>query len=186
MAASDHLNGQQFPWGSVVHRGVEIAMPAERAARFHAARTPEEKAGIVLEHLNASSRNGADNRLGWDGNAGQHWSQSIGVARGFATSHITPGHEKQMSDLGLPRNVGVILHAEPPAEAQRYTPRGQRNRNAGYPSESEVTLKSSAPVRLTGMSFPDDRPEVWGKPAERQPDTYAPVSARLRAGRSWT
>ena len=46
--------------------------------------------------------------------------------------------------------------------------------------------KDLAPVKLTGMSFPDDRPEVWGKPAERQPDQYAPVSTRLRAGRSWT
>lgn len=186
MSASDHLNAQQFPYGRVVHRGVEIAMPAERAQRFYAARTPGEKASVVLEHLQASSQDGANNRLGWDGNAGQHWSNSVGVARGFATNHITPAHEKQMNDLGLPRNVGVILHAQPPTEAQRMTPRGQRNMGAAHLSEDEVTYRSSAPVKLTGMSFPDDRPEVWGKPAERQPDQYAPVSTRLRAGRSWT
>lgn len=176
----------QSRWGETVHRGVELAMPAERANRFHASQTPEEKAAIVLEHLRSSSHNGANNRLGWGGSTGQHWSESIGVARGFAVNHITPAHEAELGRFGLPRNVGVILHAQPPTEAQRYTTRGQRNSNAGYPNEAEVTFKSGAPVRLTGMSFPDDRPEVWGKPSERQPDTYAPVSARLRAGRSWT
>jgi hypothetical protein len=186
MSASDHLNAVEFPYGSVVHRGVSLAMPPERAARFHAAGTPAEKASVVMEHLNASNENGNNNRLGWGGNAGQHWTNSASVARGFSTQHSTPAHAKQMGELGLPRDVGVILHAQPPTEAQRFSPRGQRNFGANYPSEDEVTYKGSAPVKLTGMSFPDDRPEVWGKPSERQPDTYAPASARLRAGKSWT
>jgi hypothetical protein len=157
-------------------------MTSGRTDRFHAATEPDEKAKIILEHLESPARmpsGSHSNREGWGGKTGQHWSNDQRVARGF--SRPNPASQKQLREYGLPEDVSVVLHAKPPTEAQRYTPRGQHWRDADHPSEDEVTLKARAPVHLVGMTFPGHR--EYGKPATDKPGEYVPVNRRLRAGR---
>jgi hypothetical protein len=158
-------------------------MTQERAERFRSASDPRERAGIVMEHLNSPSQlpsGSLSYREGWGGTTGQHWSNTYGVARGF--SRPNPATQKQLHEASLPEDVPVVLHAELPTQAQRYTSRGQRNANAGHPSEDEVTLKASAPVRLKAITFPGLG--EFGRPdTDRSPETV-PVRAKLRAGRS--
>jgi hypothetical protein len=179
-----NLSETQFPrkmkvqrktdWGhtyqsneDVIHRGVGMSMPPYRAARFHAAQTPEEKAQIVMEHVQADPAGNPGNGRG--GALGQHWTTQPSVARGFSGPGAGRG------------DIPVIFHAEPPKPSHVYSPEGQARHGIGgkHYSESETTLRSRAPVRLLGMSFPDD---PTPGPQETGYGTYVPVSARLKSG----
>lgn len=197
-----NLNETQFPremkvkrrvddparWGAkqtveriepVIHRGVGIPMTTERASRFHAAQSPEEKAAIVMEHVQSSSHGGSNNREGWDNALGSHWTTTPSVARGF-TGHGN-GPNKELEKYGLPQNIPVMFHAEPPAPSHVYSEGGQAHAGFGprhFAGEDETTLRKNAPVKLVGMSFP----EKGSGPDDNGYGPYVPVSAKLHAG----
>jgi 8-oxo-dGTP diphosphatase len=125
-----------------MHRGFALQLPAELHDAVHDESAPAAQRGrMLLEHL------------GEDGH-GTHWTPDEGQAAHYSG---VSAHQNAGTWRGGNGQTHVILHARKPAigdiETDPDTLAGQDVISFGDHDDTEIPIRSNAPVHLTGVSW---------------------------------
>ncbi len=145
-----------------IHRGITVTLPQDLHDEIHEANvSPDRRARMLLEHLKSRP-------------LGMHWSSDSKTATRFAQ------HGKRDA-----ADTPVIIHAQAPAlehietDPHRLSDGAVFRHDSWGAGESEVPLKDSAPIKITGVTWYGSRnrkthSDVWGHTHTATAETPVP------------